>query len=86
MIKRRLFGSLLFIVLFIGAALSFNYIENRKRDTRPVEGFNPTMGCAYILYDGQIINTMMGYTSSLRTDLYRDSIVPLDSTKEIKVI
>ena len=65
MIKRRLFGSLLFIVLFIGAALSFNYIENRKRDTRPVEGFNPTMGCAYILYDGQIINTMMGYTSSL---------------------
>ena len=86
MIKRRLFGSLLFIVLFIGAALSFNYIENRKRETRPVEGFNPTMGYAYILYDGQIINSMQGYTTPLRTELFRDSIVPLDETKQIKVI
>lgn len=86
MIKRRLFGSLLFIVLFIGAALSFNYIENRKRDTRPVEGFNPTMGYAYIFYNDQIINSMQGYTSSIRTDLFRDSIVPLDETKEIKVL
>ena len=49
MIKRVLFGSFLFILIFIGAALSFNFIQNRNRDTRPVEGYNPTMGkaCKY---------------------------------------
>ena len=70
MIKRRIIGSLLFIILFIGAALSFNYIENRKRQSRPVEGFNPTMGHAYVLYDGQIINSMQGYLTPLRTTLF----------------
>ena len=49
MVKRVLFGSFLFILIFIGAALSFNFIKNRNRDTRPVEGYNPTMGKANIL-------------------------------------
>ena len=86
MIKRRIIGSLLFIILFIGAALSFNYIENRKRQSRPVEGFNPTMGHAYVLYDGQIINSMQGYLTPLRTTLFRDCIVPLDDSKEVKIL
>ena len=60
MIKRTIFGSLLFIIIFIGAALSFNYIRNRNHGTRPVEGYNPTMGKAYILYDGMKINSMQG--------------------------
>ena len=44
MIKRTIFGLLLFIIIFIGAALSFNYIHNKDHGERPVEGYNPTMG------------------------------------------
>jgi|GEM_PF-1280318 len=86
MIKRTIFGSLLFIILFIGAALSFNYIQNKNHGTRPVEGYNPTMGKAYILYNGMKINSMQGYTTSLNTSLYRDSIFPVDSSKTVDII
>ncbi len=86
MIKRVIFGSLLFIVLYIGAALSFNYIHNKDRETRPVEGYNPTMGKAYIYYDGQMINSMLGYKATLDTSLYRDSIFPVDSSKTVNIV
>ena len=86
MIKRVLFGSLLFIVIFIGAALSFNFIQNRKHNTRPVEGYNPTMGKAYILYDGTKINSMQGYTTPIETGLYRDSIFPVSDDKVVDIV
>ena len=86
MIKRVLFGSFLFILIFIGAALSFNFIQNRNRDTRPVEGYNPTMGKAYILCDGQQINGMQGYKYSINTSLYRDSIFTVDSEKNVNIL
>ncbi len=86
MIKRVIFGSLLFIVLFVGAALSFNYIHNKDRGTRPVEGYNPSMGKAYIYYDGQIINSMLGYKATLDTSLYRDSIFPVDASKTVNIV
>ncbi len=86
MIKRILFELLLFIIIFIGAALSFNYIQNRKHGTRAVEGFNPTMGTAYMWYDGEIINSMQGYKSPLYTGLYRDSIVSVGSDKMVYIM
>ncbi|SEP82171.1 hypothetical protein SAMN02910369_00663 [Lachnospiraceae bacterium NE2001] len=86
MIKRTIFGLLLFIIIFIGAALSFNYIHNKDHGERPVEGYNPTMGKAYIVYDGMKINSMQGYTSTLNTSLYRDSIFPVDSSKAVTVM
>ncbi|MCR5213967.1 MAG: hypothetical protein K6E10_06095 [Eubacterium sp.] len=86
MIKKILFELLLFIIIFIGAALSFNYIQNRNHGTRAVEGFNPTMGCAYIWYDGEIINSMQGYKQSLYTGLYRDSIVSVGADKKINIM
>lgn len=86
MIKRVLFGSLLFILIFIGAALSFNYIKNRDYNTRPVEGYNPTMGKAYIMYDGTQLNSMMGYKTPIDTCLYRDSIFPVDSEKTVNIL
>ena len=86
MVKRVLFGSFLFILIFIGAALSFNFIQNRNRDTRPVEGYNPTMGKAYILCDGQQINGMQGYKYSINTSLYRDSIFTVDSEKNVNIL
>lgn len=86
MFKRVLFGSLLFIIVFIGAALSFNYIWNLGAGTRAVEGYNPTMGKAYILFNGQKINSMLGYNAPLDTSLYRDSIIPIDSSKTIDIL
>ena len=86
MIKRVIFNALLFILLFTGAALSFNYIQNNKRSSRAVEGYNPTMEKAYMMYDGMQINSMLGYTTAIDTSLYRDSIVPLDSSKTVNVL
>ncbi|MCR5104937.1 MAG: hypothetical protein K6B68_10865 [Eubacterium sp.] len=86
MIKRIIFGSLLFIITFIGAALSFNYINNRQKNSRTVEGFNPTMPKAYIMYEGVKINSILGYKDQIDTSLYRDSIVPMDSSKTVNII
>ena len=86
MIKRFIFRSLLFIIIFIGAALSFNYIQNRRSSLKAVEGFNPTMDKAYILFNGERINAIQGYKTTIRTDLYRDSIVPVDESKEIEIL
>ena len=86
MFKKLLFESLLFIVVFLGAALSFNYIFNRSSKSRAVEGYNPTMEKAYILYKDKQINTMLGYKDSIDTSLYRDSIVPLDSEKVVNIL
>lgn len=86
MLKRTIFGSLLFVVIFIGATLSFNYIMNRNSTSRAVEGYNPTMGKAYILYEGRQINSMLGYKDTIDTSLYRDSIVPIDAEKTVKIL
>ena len=86
MIKRTIFGSLLFILTFIGAALSFNYIMNRQRSKRAVEGYNPTMAKAYIVYQDQKTNSMLGFKRTIDTSLYRDSIVPIDSEKTVNIM
>ena len=86
MIRRVLFELLLFTLVFIGAALSFNYIQNKDHATRAVEGYNPTMGTAYWYLDGEKINRMQGYTVVLDTSLYRDSIVPLSSEKNVDIL
>ena len=86
MIKRTLFGILLFIIVFAGSALSFNFIQNRSRQERAVEGYNPTMAKAYVLYEGQMLNSMLGYTNEIDTSLYRDSILPLGDDKKIDVL
>ena len=86
MIKRTLFGILLFLVIFAGSALSFNFIQNRNRTTRAVEGYNPTMDKAYVMYQGKMLNSMLGYTNTIDTSLYRDSIIPLDSSKQVDIL
>ena len=86
MFKRTIFGSLLFIIVFIGAALSFNFIQNRQRNKRAVEGYNPTMAKAYLVYDNEKINSMLGYKRTIDTSLYRDSIVPIDSEKTVNIM
>ena len=86
MFKRTIFGSLLFIIVFIGAALSFNFIQNRQRNKRAVEGYNPTMAKAYLVYDNEQINSMLGYKRTIDTSLYRDSIVPIDSEKTVNIM
>ncbi|MBR6402683.1 MAG: hypothetical protein IKS48_04810 [Eubacterium sp.] len=85
MFKRTIFGSLLFVIVFIGAALSFNFIQNRQRSKRAVEGYNPTMAKAYIVYEGEQVNSMLGYKRTIDTSLYRDSIVPIDSEKTVNI-
>ena len=86
MIKRLIIELLLFIVLFIGAALSFNYILNRGRGTRAVEGYNPTMGYTYIYFDGMCLNELQGFTETIDTSLYRDSVIPVDETKTVDIM
>ncbi|MBP3235064.1 MAG: hypothetical protein J6M65_11675 [Eubacterium sp.] len=86
MFKKTLFGLILFILIFIGSTLSFNFIQNRNRTTRAVEGYNPTMDKAYMLYEGEPMNSMLGYKNTIDTSLYRDSILPLDTSKEISVL
>ena len=83
---RRLIGVLLFTLIFVASTLSFNFIQNRGRTTRAVEGFNPTMDKAYLLYDGEPVNSMLGYTNTIDTGLYRDSIIPIDSARQINVL
>ena len=86
MFKRTLFGLILFVLIFIGSTLSFNFIQNRNRTTRAVEGYNPTMPKAYMVHGNKPMNSMLGYTNTIDTSLYRDSILPLDSSREISVL
>lgn len=86
MFKKTLFGLILFVLIFIGSTLSFNFIQNRNRTTRAVEGYNPTMDKAYMVYNGKPVNSMLGYKNTIDTSLYRDSILPLADSKEISVL
>ena len=86
MFRRKLFGTLLFILIFIGSVLTFNFIQNRNRTTRAVEGYDPTMAKAYILYDGRVLNSMLGYTNTIDTSLYRESVTVFENGNQINVL
>ena len=84
--KRWLFGAVLFILVFTGSALTFNFIGNREYNTKSVEAVESTLEKAYISYDGLRINPMDAYRTKLLTGAMRDSVVPVDDAKSVNVI
>ena len=84
--KKYLIGAVLFILVFIGSALTFNFIGNREYETKSVEVVESTLEKAYISYDGQLFNPMEVYCTKLLTGLRRNSIVPVNDSKTVNVI
>ena len=84
--KRWLFGAVLFILVFTGSALTFNFIGNREYNTKSVEAVESTLEKAYISFDGQKINPMDVYRTKLLTGAMRESVVPVDDSKTVTVI
>ncbi len=84
--KKYLLGAALFILVFTGSALIFNFIGNREFDTKSVEVVESTLEKAYISYDGQKINRMEVYSTRLLTGVRRKEVVPVDNSKTLNVI
>lgn len=83
--KKVILGAALFILVFIGAALTFNFIMNRDTVRKATEGANPTMPYAYAEYEGRMINGMQAYTTAINTSLHRDTVIPVSDDKIVKV-
>ena len=84
--KKYMIGAVLFILVFIGSALTFNFIGNLEYETKSVEVVESTLDKAYISYDGQKYNPMEVYSTKLLTGLRRNSIIPVDESKTVNVI
>ena len=84
--KKYMIGAVLFILVFIGSALTFNFIGNREYETKSVEVVESTLEKAYISYDGKKYNPMEVYCTKLLTGLRRNSIIPVNENKTVNVI
>ena len=79
-------GAALFLLVFVGAALVTNYINNRGRDSVSVEMPGETLPAVFSELSDEKINYMPAYKTVLNTSLYRDSIYPLSEDKKIVIL
>lgn len=79
-------GAALFLLVFVGAALVTNYINNRGRDSVSVEMPGETLPAVFSELADEKINYMPAYKTVLNTSLYRDSIYPLSEDKRIVIL
>ncbi len=79
-------GAALFLLVFMGAALVTNYLNNRGRDSVSVEMPGETLPAVFSELSDEKINYMPAYKTVLNTSLYRDSIYPLSEDKRIVIL
>ncbi len=84
--KRILIKTALFVIIFAGAVLVFNYINNIGNVEQSVENTRPELDKVYAGENGQPLNEIQGMTDIIDTSLTRDSIMPVGTDKKVEIL
>lgn len=76
---------ILFCVFVLGIVGTSLLMNNRMTDNRS-DMNNPTLPEVMVSIDGTQVNRMCGYYEEMQGDFIRDSITPLDASKELTVV
>lgn len=84
--KKILLQVLLFIFVFSGTALAFNYISYRGYQDSPVETANPELPVVYLKYGDYMADRMLGYQQAMDTAMMREEVVPVGEDKTVHIL
>ena len=84
--KKKVLRALLFVVLFVLSALTFNFIGNRGFNTKAVEEEETSIDVAYMSYNGIRLNKLYAFRNETQSAIDRESILPVNEDKTVSLI
>lgn len=84
--KRVLFGAVLFLLVFAGTALAFNFILNKGYKSRRVESSAAALPQLSIEWSGQKMGRLRGYRTEVNPLMERDQVIPVGREKQFSVL
>ena len=81
-----LFRILVMAIVFVLTVYFVNVFENRNYKGLATEMKDAELPLAYVSYGDSLLNCMHGYTGDVDLTLLRDSITPIDDSKNIDIV
>lgn len=74
-----------YIVVFVGALISFSLIFNQGTTDMTVDMSEATLPTIHVVYDNLKINEMHGYSDKMEVNTIRDSITPIFDDRKVSL-
>lgn len=84
--KKIMIKAVVLIVIFSVTVLIVDKINNNGYDNVSAEVDAPVLPVIYTEYADMTINRLSGYTQDIDTSLMRESIIPVDDNKQIRIL
>lgn len=86
MIRKIVLRLFVFLVLFSGGVVYFNYISIEGKTEMSAEMNQATLPVLYLQVGNEWINELHGYTGEMEESLLKDTLTPVESRKEITIL
>jgi len=84
--KKVIIGAVLFLLVFAGTALAFNFILNRGYKSRRVEASAAELPVLSVRCGEYRINRLLGYKTEVNPVLERDAVIPVGKDKKFTLL